>query len=142
VGQVIDAYEANEISFRYGDKTAVGLHRRESSMRKLLVFIVALATFSLIASAASAGKVKIAGAVPALRSGPPAIAQVAHSPKAVALWVRESVWQPRRLPRQLLSLSAGEEYASITQLYRQQGSGNCRPIIAQIYAAEILQQTC
>ena len=31
-------------------------------MRKLLVFIVALATFSLIASAASAGKVKIAGA--------------------------------------------------------------------------------
>jgi hypothetical protein len=62
VGQVIDAYEANEISFRYGDKTAVGLHRRESSMRKLLVFIVALATFSLIASAASAGKVKIAGA--------------------------------------------------------------------------------
>jgi hypothetical protein len=78
VGQVIDAYEANEISFRYGDKTAVGLHRRESSMRKLLVFIVALATFSLIASAASAGKVKIAGAVPALRSGPPAIAQVAH----------------------------------------------------------------
>ena len=62
MGQVIDAYEANEISFRYGDKTAVGLHRRESSMRKLLVFIVALATFSLIASAASAGKVKIAGA--------------------------------------------------------------------------------
>jgi hypothetical protein len=62
VGQVIDAHEANEISFRYGDKTAVGLHRRESSMRKLLVFIVALATFSLIASAASAGKVKIAGA--------------------------------------------------------------------------------
>ena len=84
MGQVIDAHEANEISFRYGDKTAVGLHRRESSMRKLLVFIVALATFSLIASAASAGKVKIAGAVPALRSGPPAIAQVAHSPKAVA----------------------------------------------------------
>ena len=62
MGQVIDAHEANEISFRYGDKTAVGLHRRESSMRKLLVFIVALATFSLIASAASAGKVKIAGA--------------------------------------------------------------------------------
>ena len=31
-------------------------------MRKLLVFIVALATFSLIASAASAGKVMIAGA--------------------------------------------------------------------------------
>ena len=27
MGQVIDAYEANEISFRYGDKTAVGLHK-------------------------------------------------------------------------------------------------------------------
>src|SRR3982074_2667950 len=27
VGQVTDAYEANEISFRYEDKTAVGLHK-------------------------------------------------------------------------------------------------------------------
>ena len=27
MGQVTDAYEANEISFRYGDKTAVGLHK-------------------------------------------------------------------------------------------------------------------
>ena len=110
-------------------------------MRKLLVFIVALATFSLIASAASAGKVKIAGAVPALRSGPPAIAQVAHSPKAVALWVRESVWQPRRLPRQLLSL---QRRRRVCQHHSALSSAGIRelPIIAQIYAAEILQQTC
>ena len=41
--------------------------------------------------------------------------------------MRESVWQPRRLPRQLLSLSAGEEYASILSSTVSTDQGTAAP---------------
>ena len=49
--------------------------------------------------------------------------------------MRENVWQPRSPPRQLLSLSAGEEYASITQLYPSAGIRELPPHHSQTYAA-------
>jgi hypothetical protein len=96
-------------------------------MRKLLVFIVALATFSLIASAASAGKVMIAGARSSSEIRSTCDSAGGTFAEGGGFMGARMCAATRRLPRQLLSLSAGEEYASITQLSVSRDQGTAAP---------------
>ena len=81
------------------------------------------------------------GPIPALRSGPPAIAQVAHSPKAVAfMGARKCV----ATKTSASSIAESQRRRRVCQHHSALPSAGIRelpPHHSQIYAAEILQQT-